>query len=124
MSENQMVRTTRRVSLIAAIFCGSVSSNALTILSGPSFANATNAPLAGLLKVRTDDDSRVSVSVDDGTESWERNFYDYGASHSIPLLGFKAGRTNTITVTVHDRYRNAVTAPQPLTFVTGPLPGN
>jgi len=37
------------------------------------------------------------------------------------LLGFKPGRTNTITVTVRDRYGNTAKA-SPLTFITDPLP--
>jgi hypothetical protein len=99
-------------------------SQALTILSGPSFTPATNAPLAGLLQLSTDVDSRVSVTAIDGANTWTRGFHDYGTTHSVPLLGFKAGRTNTITVTVYDKVRNAVTASQPLSFITPPLPGD
>ena len=94
----------------------------MTILSGPSFTKAANAPLAGVLALTTDEDSRVSVSVSDGTAVWERRFYDYGTTHSVPLLGFKANRTNVITVTVHDKFRNAFRATQPLVFITGSLP--
>jgi len=100
-----------------------IASHALTFLSGPTFTPATNAPLAGLLQLTTDQDSRVSVSVTDGTNAWTRGFYDYATTHSVPLLGFKAGRTNVITVTVYDKSRNAVTAAQPLLFITAPLPG-
>jgi Arylsulfotransferase (ASST) len=71
----------------------------------------------------TDADSRVSVMVDDGETIWERHFYDYGTTHSMPLLGFKPGRTSTITVTVRDRYANTATA-SPLTFITDPLPND
>jgi hypothetical protein len=59
--------------------------------------------------------------VDDGATTRERHFYDYGTTQSIPLLGFKPGRTNMITVTVRDRYANTATA-SPLTFITDPLP--
>src|SRR6266704_3393710 len=80
-------------------------SRALTISSGPSFTPAgSDAPLAGVLQLTTDTPSRVSVSVNDGTNTWERDFLDYGTIHSNVLLGFKAGRTNAITVTVWDRY--------------------
>jgi arylsulfate sulfotransferase len=99
-------------------------SHALTISSGPFFTPAPNAPLAGVLRLTTDVDSRVSVSVNDGTKVWQRRFYDYGIFHSIPLLGFKPGRTNFITVTVYDRNRNAFTATQPLEFDTAALPLN
>jgi len=96
----------------------------ITIVSGPTFTPATNAPLAGLLKLTTDVDSRLSVRVSDGANTWERDFYHFARIHSVPLLGFRPDRTNQIVVTVYDKYRNAYTAPQPLTFVTAPLPTN
>ena len=110
--------------LIAAILTIPQWSHAVTILSGPSFTPATNAPLAGLLQLTTDVDSRISVLVSDGTGIWERDFYDYATTHSVPLLGFKPDQTNQILVTVYDKDRNAYTAPQLLTFVTAPLPAN
>ena len=85
-------------------------SHAVTILSGPSFTPATNAPLAGLLQLTTDVDSRISVLVSDGTGIWEKDFYDYATNHSVTLLGFKPGQTNLIQVTVYDKERNAYTA--------------
>ena len=100
------------------------SSHALTIVGGPSFTPAPNAPLAGVLALTTDSDSRVSVSLNDGTRTWVRNFYDFGTAHTIPLLGFKPGRTNQITVSVLDKYRNQATASSPLVFVTAPLPSD
>jgi len=72
----------------------------------------------------TDVDSRISVLVSDGTDVWERDFYDFATTHSETLLGFKPGRTNLILVTVYDKYRNACTAPQSLSFVTAPLPSD
>ncbi len=111
-------------SLTVAALGVSFCSRALTISSGPTFTEATNAPLAGTLQLTTDQASRVSVSVSDGQGSWQRNFYDFGTTHSVPLFGFKAARTNTITVTVVDRYRNQFAAAQPLQFITGPLPTN
>jgi hypothetical protein len=98
------------------------ASHAATIVSGPSFTKSTNTPLAGVLQLSTDQDTRVSVSVNDGTNVWERHFYDYATVHSVPLFGFKPARTNAITVTVIDRSRNQFRAPQSLVFVTDPLP--
>lgn len=98
------------------------SSQAITILSGPTFTPATNAPLAGALQLTTDTESRISVAIQDGEEPWTRDFYDFSTNHVIPLLGFKPGRTNTITVTVIDKQRNKVTADGPLEFVTSALP--
>ncbi len=108
------------VAVLVIPFC----SRALSITSGPAFTEATNAPLAGTLQLTTDQASRVSVSVSDGQGSWQKDFYDFATAHSVPLLGFKPGRTNQITVTVYDLLRNQVTAPQPLAFITGPLPTN
>jgi arylsulfate sulfotransferase len=111
---------------LALVCCGlgRLQAHALMITSPPSFTVASNAPLAGLLQVSTDVPSRVSVSVSDGTAAWSRDFYDYGTVHSQTLLGFKVNRTNEITVTVHDRYRNTATAAQPVVFITAPLPSD
>lgn len=111
-------------SLATAILAVSSRSHGVTILSGPSFSPATNAPLAGVLQLTTDVDSRISVLVSDATGIWERDFYDYATTHSVTMLGFKPDQTNEIQVTVYDKSRNAYTAPQLLTFVTGSLPAD
>ena len=111
-------------SFITATLTFSMRLHAVTIVSGPSFTPATNAPLAGLLQLTTDVDSRIHILVSDGTEAWERDFFDFSTTHQMPLLGFKPDRTNQIQVTVYDREGNASTAPQILTFVTAPLPSN
>ena len=108
--------------LAFAFIANPIWCHAVTILSGPLFTPSTNAPLAGLLQLTTDADSRISVLVSDGTGLWERDFYDYSTNHSVPLLGFKPDQTNEIQVTVYDKERNAYTAPDLLTFVTAPLP--
>src|SRR5437870_1306087 len=95
---------------IAIVILASTSSHGVTLLSDPSFTPATNAPLAGVLQLTTDVDTRVSVSVNDGTGSWARSFYDFGQNHSVVLAGFKPGRTNQILVTVRDLAQNAYTA--------------
>jgi hypothetical protein len=73
--------------------------------------------------VATDDYSRISVSVNDGQETWMRNFYDYSLAHTVPVLGLRPSRTNVITVTTFDRFGNQVTAP-PASVVTARLPYN
>lgn len=113
-----------RVLLIFIISLFLPPARALTILSGPSFSPATNAPLAGLLQVTTDANSKVSVVVNDGTNTWQRDFHDVGTTHSEILIGFKPGRTNFIQVIVYDDNGNANTSTQPLVFVTAPLPAN
>src|SRR5262245_56123953 len=96
---------------------------AVTVLSGPTFFKAANAPLAGTVQLTTDVPARVSVSVNDGVAVWSRDFIDYGTNQTLTLLGFKPGRTNQITVTVRDQYRNTSTA-APILFVTAPLPSS
>ena len=124
MIQQFMVRKFVITALMAAVLTVSPRSKAVTILSGPSFTPATNAPLAGLLSLTTDVDSRISVFVSDGTDFWERDFYNFATTNSVPLLGFKPGRTNQILVAVYDKERNACTATQLLTFVTAPLPAD
>jgi arylsulfate sulfotransferase len=108
--------------LISLVIAFSLTCNAITIVSGPTFTPSANAPLAGALKVTTDVNSRVSVQVTNGTNVWQRNFYGYSTVHSNALMGFKPGSTNSILVTVYDEQRNTSTASQPLTFITPALP--
>jgi arylsulfate sulfotransferase len=117
-------RNRARILAAALLFATALHSRAVIITSGPVLTPATNAPLATLLQLATDNYSRVSVSVNDGTNVWTRDFYDYDTNHSMPLAGFKANRTNVITVTVHDWSGASVPASAPLEFVTGPLPTN
>jgi hypothetical protein len=108
--------------LIGSLLAVSFSADAVTILTGPTFTPATNAPLAGLLQLTTDVSSRVGIQVTDGTNIWQRSFYDFSTNHSVPLLGFKPNRTNSIQITVFDTGNNAFTNVAPLTFITKALP--
>jgi len=107
---------------IALLWVICPSAGAVTILTGPSFAPAANAPLAGVLTLTTDVSARVHLQVTDGTNVWQRDFYNFATSQSVPLLGFNPGRTNLIQVTVLDTKENAYTAGQSLRFVTPALP--
>src|SRR5436189_4102413 len=85
------------------------SSQGITITSAPTFTQAANAPLAGLLTVQTDVPSRVRISISDGSSTWKRNIFSYSTYHSIPLYGFKFSQINQITVTALDQSRNEFT---------------
>jgi arylsulfate sulfotransferase len=124
MFQQSLLRGLFTAFLAIVVMMFSQSSQAITVLSGPTFTPATNAPLAGLLQLSTAKDSRVSVLVSDGTDTWERDFYDFSTNHSIPLLGFKPDQTNQILVTVYNKNEDAYTVPQVLTFVTAPLPAD
>lgn len=117
-------RVKLKLAILVAVWAGATSGRAVTIISSPSITPAANAPLAGELKLTTDVETRVSVLVSSGTSLWEKDFYDYSTTHSLPLLGFKPGETNEILVTVYDKDRNAYTATQSLTFATAHLPAN
>ena len=110
--------------VIAGLLLAADRSPAVTILSGPAFTPSTNAPLTGVLSLTTDVPSRVSVSVNEGTNFWVHNFYDFSTTHAEPLYGFMPNRTNLIAVTVYDQQRNRASASQAVTFITSPLPTN
>src|SRR5581483_5011917 len=105
-----------------AVYFFCLCAQGVTILQGPAYISSTNAPLAGVLSIKTDVPTRVSVAVDDGVAQWQRNFFDYATTHTLTLAGFKANRTNVATVTVTDKYRN--TADGTFTFVSPRLPTN
>ncbi|HWD18723.1 MAG TPA: aryl-sulfate sulfotransferase [Verrucomicrobiae bacterium] len=112
----------KKIATALLIFAASLQLPALTILTGPTFTPANNAPLAGTLSLTSDRVTRVQVSVTNDNGSWQRDFYDYGTNHSLTLLGFKPNQTNNITVRVFDRTRHAYTSPTNLQFITAPLP--
>lgn len=122
--DNEVIRRVLFRGLLLALVLMPPGSYGLTIRSAPSFIKASGGPLSGVLQVSTDKPSRVTVSVDDGVGRWERAFYDYATDHSVPLFGFKPGRTNQISVTVYDRNQDAASTDQPLVFITDPLPVN
>jgi hypothetical protein len=76
--KNSALRLAVGLSVVASMMALTPNTQAVTILSGPTFTPAANAPLAGVLRLTTDVASRVSVLVSDGTNLWERDFYDFG----------------------------------------------
>ncbi|MFO1488047.1 MAG: aryl-sulfate sulfotransferase [Verrucomicrobiota bacterium] len=99
-----------------------VCAQALSITNGPFLIQTNSAPLACKIQLSTETDSRVSVQVSTGTNTWSKGFFNYTNNHSVILAGFTPDTTNVITVSVKDRAGNSVTAPAPLTFQTSPLP--
>jgi len=98
------------------------SASAAALTSPLVFTNANNAPLAGTLFVNTDVPTRVSVNVDDGVVTWQRNFFDYNVTHVLPMAGFRADRTNQLTVTIWEKSQQSTTLTDAVMFVTVPLP--
>ena len=97
---------------------------AAALTSPMAFIKSTDAPLTGTLVVNTDVPTRVSVSVDDGAETWKRNFYDYSVAHSVPMAGFRPDRTNELTVTLWEKSQEFTILTDVVTFVTAPLPAS
>ena len=114
----------RAAVLAASLLISGALCHAITILPGLSITNSPNAPLSTKLILTTDVPSRVSVSMTNGSEGWNRQFYDYATNHTVLLYGFKPSRTNALTITVYDRYWNSFTNDQSVLFVTGPLPSD
>ena len=56
------------------IFLAVPPAHAITVLTGPSFTPGTFAPLAGLLQLTTDVDSRLSIKVNDVNTNWQSDF--------------------------------------------------
>jgi hypothetical protein len=124
MTKNPCASLKIALVITVSILALSWRSAAISFISTPSFTPSASAPLAGLLHLTTDVDSRLSVLVSDGTSTWERDFYDFTNVHAQILLGFKPGRTNTILVNAYDAHRNSCTMGQALTFVTPALPSD
>jgi hypothetical protein len=122
MSHRAVLRRITSCSLLGLTLAFCPRAKAISFVTDPTFTPSLKAPLAGVLQVDTDVDSRVSVLVSDGTGVFEKDFYAFGTNHSEILLGFKPNETNEIQVTVYDKYRNSISSPQLLKFVTAPLP--
>src|ERR1041385_3463693 len=103
-----------------ATVSATLSARSLTLTSEPVFTATPDAPLAGVVAFSTDVPSRVRFAVSNEMESWQREFFDYDTSHTVPVLGLKAARTNVLTFTALDRFRNEVTATQSIVVVTAP----
>ena len=90
--------------------------------TGPSITMAPNpdTPLVGILNWTTDVPTRISLDVSDGSDSWEINFDEFKAAHSLPILGFRPGKQHTISVRAIDEDNNESVAS--LVVNTDPLP--
>src|SRR5512141_640139 len=84
--------------VLAMLLLAANGAQALTISSGPTVVQAPNAPLARILSLTTDVQTRVSVTIDDSSRVWTYNFHDFGTNHSIPLYGLSPNRSHSISV--------------------------
>ena len=116
--KKEICRLTHRLLVLSAVLAVALQlsppASAVSILSGPTFTKATNAPLAGTLRLTTDVPARVSVFINDGGESWEHDFHTYATNLAVPMFGFKAARSNIMSVVVRDIAGNTGTKEIPV----------
>lgn len=97
---------TVRLAVIAvlALSLMPTSSWAVEVVAGPTLTMDPGGvtPLAGLITLRTDVPSRVTLSVTDGVERWGVDFPGLRTDHSLPLLGLKPADTYTVEVILTD----------------------
>lgn len=81
-----------------------------------------HAPLAALLRFTTDQPARVRLAIDNGDGVTEVTPSEaFATGHAVPVLGVRAGRANTITVTLESEAGKTTTA-EPVTFDAPPIP--
>jgi arylsulfate sulfotransferase len=111
--------------VMAGLICGPMAMAAAPlIVSGPSLTDAPLAPLSCVLELTTDEPTRVILEVDDGVDSWRRDFFRYATVHAIPLAGFKPDRTHSLQISVENLGGEVTAAAAPLDFTTDPLPAD
>ena len=90
----------------------------------PSIVQNPNpaVPLAAILSFRVDQPVETTVTVTDGRRDWEIPFdAQQNPEPGLAILGLRAGRTHTLTVTVRNGAGEATVA-GPLSYQTPPLP--
>lgn len=98
-------------------------SRRLRFQAAPRWIPSPHVPLAGRLEFAATHPCRAFVAVDDGARSWIiAPPGDDLAEHSVVVLGLKADRPHSLTVTIFSE-EEEVTAP-PLTVTPPPLPAN
>ncbi|HML94792.1 MAG TPA: aryl-sulfate sulfotransferase [Thermodesulfobacteriota bacterium] len=81
------------------------------------------APLSRVLEVNTPVETRIAIDISDGTNTSHVEFEGLAAHHSLPVLGLRPGRTNTVLVSAVDEAGETVFQ-KSLEAVTGQLPEN
>lgn len=87
------------------------------------FNQSQNAPLTGILEVKTHKPRKIKVEVSDGVTTWDVPVKTTSQmSHSIPILGLKPDTKHTIRVQAAGVIRNIVSPSAFLELTTAPLP--
>jgi len=77
-------------------------------------------PLAAIVRLQTNERSKVSIDIKGGTIPTHAEFPEYSAVHTIPIVGLAPGKTNTITVTAESESKK--TESTTISFNADPLP--
>lgn len=89
------------------------------VISG---APNADTPMARVLTVSTDMDTRVSVHLTADDHTLEINSKTFSQNHNLPLYGMRAGRTYSARVRVYSQTGKATTAAQSLVVAMETLP--
>ena len=117
-----IIRAAQVLGLAAVLAAAAAPAYALPVVTaGPTISAVPNAELARLVDVTTEIPSRLSVSVSDGLDGWDRAFKALQTAHSVPLFGLKPDRTYDVVITLEDGQGNPLVLPA-IEVVTGPLP--
>jgi len=102
-----------------------VQEQTLEFTTAPTIAQNPNptVPLAAVLQFSANQAVKTTVELADGNRQWTIDFAQDPAA-GLPIVGMRADRTHTITVSIEDVYGNAVQAPKTLTYTTPPLPAD
>ncbi|MBM3785910.1 MAG: hypothetical protein FJW30_16230 [Acidobacteria bacterium] len=96
---------------------------ATSLLTQPEVRPNPNkaVPLAAVVTFRAGGPVTTEVVISDGKNQWKQRFTSDPAK-GLPIVGMRAARKHTISLTVRDPAGRRVAAPEPLEFTTPPLP--
>ncbi|MCU7923956.1 MAG: aryl-sulfate sulfotransferase [Candidatus Thiodiazotropha sp. (ex Dulcina madagascariensis)] len=96
----------------------------IEVTRGPSLTMNPNGvtPLAGVVQLATDVPARVTLTINDGPESWIKEFAEFQTDHYLPVLGLKPNRSYSIEITVTPEVGKGIVLTPSLQAVLDPLP--
>jgi hypothetical protein len=111
--------------IIAILLLAASAQAAVKFLSEPALsANPNpNAPLAAIVRFKTDQPSETVLTVSDGRNTWELRYgRDRRPEDGLPVVGMRPGRKHTVQVAVRDARGQATKAAKRLEITTPRLP--
>lgn len=104
-----------------------VSNPTLSFTSEPTIEQNPNprVPLAAVIQFTTAVPVTTTLTISDGTNEWTNEFapdHQFTPENGLPVVGMRAAREHTITVSIRDEQGNTVQAAEALTHTTPALP--